>query len=134
MTELKEILNKCLTDEGLFSIIIDCKIPKLSLMINDSSQMILYGIGPDRKQGFTLNIRVDNNSNKGKRIRETLNAFNFLNDFSSFESKRSIIYLKDFEQEIDLITETVQELLNILQVNQYHQLTVNRTNVTYQLE
>ncbi len=137
MIELKEMLEKSLSDDSSLSITIRCDIPKLTLRITDSRQMIIYGIGLDRQHGFTLNIDVDKNSNKGKKIREKLNGDNFLMDFKTFEDKRSMLYLKDFKQEMKLLEKTDNDLLNKFMNNnseQSYQLTVNRTDGNYTIE
>lgn len=137
MIELKEMLEKSLSDDSSLSITIRCDIPKLTLRITDSRQMIIYGIGLDRQHGFTLNIDVDKNSNKGKKIREKLNGDNFLMDFKTFEDKRSMLYLKDFKQEMKLLEKTDNDLLNKFKNNnseQSYQLTVNRTDGNYTIE
>ncbi|MGC4023242.1 MAG: hypothetical protein QM734_15510 [Cyclobacteriaceae bacterium] len=137
MTELKEILEKSLTDDSCMSITIHSNIPKLTLRITDSRQMYIYGIGLDKQQGFTLNIGIDKNSNKGKKLRETLNESNFLTDFKSFEDKRSMIYLKDFRKEIELLEKTIHDLLDKFDngsSRQSYQLTANRTDGNYTIE
>jgi len=99
--------------------------------------MIYYGIGLDRQQGFTLNIDIDKNSNKGKKLRETLTESNLLTDFKTFEDKRSIIYLKDFGQGMELLEKTIHDVLNELDngsSTQSYQLTVNRTDGNYRIE
>src|SRR6478609_7258434 len=117
MTDLEKIFKENLTTHSSLSIRIHCHVPKLDLKITDSRQMIIYGIGLDRRQGFTLNIYIDKKTNKGKRITAALNKINFLVDFKVFEDKRSMIYLKDFKQEVELIIETVQKLLAIFKTN-----------------
>lgn len=134
MTELKEILEKSLIDDSSMNITIHCNIPKLTLRITDSRQMYLYGIGLDRQQGFTLNIDIDKNSNKGKKLRETLNESNFLTDFKTFEDKRSMIYLKDFRQEIELLEKVIQDLLDKFDIDKSYQLTASRTDGNYTIE
>ena len=136
MTKLREILEKSLLDDSSLTITINSKIPKLTLRINDTRQMIYFGIGLDRQQGFTLNIAIDKNSNKGKKLRETLNESDFLTDFKTLEDKRSMIYLKDFGQEIGLLEKTIHDLLNKLDSSsgQFYQLTVNRTDRNYTIE
>ena len=137
MTGLIEILEKSLSDDSSLTIMINCKIPKLTLRITDSRQMIYYGIGLDRQQGFTLNIDIDKNSNKGKKLRETLTESNLLTDFKTFEDKRSIIYLKDFGQGMELLEKTIHDVLNELDngsSTQSYQLTVNRTDGNYRIE
>jgi hypothetical protein len=131
MTELKEILEKSLLDDSSLTITINCNIPKLTLRINDSRQMLYYGLGLDRKHGFTLNINIDKNSNKGKRLSEALNESNFLTGFKMFEDKGSMIYLKDFKQEIELLEKTIHDLLNKfdnISLGQSYRLMVNRTD------
>lgn len=117
MIELKDILEKSLIDDSSLGITIHCNVPKLTLRITDSRQMIVYGIGLDKQQGFTLNVYIDKNSNKGKKIREKLSEGNFLIDFKIFEDKRSIIYLKDFKRETELIERTTNTLLSKLENN-----------------
>ncbi len=134
MTELKKILEKSLIDDSSMSITIDCNIPKLNLKITDSRQMIIYGIGLDRQQGFTLNIDIDKNSNKGKKLRETLNESNFLTDFKTFEDNRSMIYLKDFRQEIELLEKAIQDLLDKFDIGKSYKLTSSRTDGNYTIE
>jgi hypothetical protein len=131
MTEFKNILEKSLINDSCMSITIHCNIPKLTLRITDSRQMIIYGIGLDRQQGFTLNIGIDKNSTRGRKLRDTLNESNLLTDFKTFEDKRSMIYLKDFRQEIELLEKAVQDLLSKFDVGnlgQSYQLTANRTD------
>src|SRR4051812_7778865 len=137
MTELREILEKSLIDDSCMSITIHSNIPKLTLRITDSRQMFIYGIGLDKQQGFTLNIYIDKNSNKGKKLRETLNEINFLADFKKFEDKRSMIYLKDFRQEIELLEKTIQNLRDKFDSDssrKSYQLTANRTDGNYTIE
>jgi hypothetical protein len=131
MTNLKEILEKSLLDDSCMSITIHCNIPKLTVRITDSRQMFIYGIGLDRQQGFTLNIDIDKNSNKGRKLRERLKENNFLTDFKTFEAKKSMIYLKDFRQEIELLEKTIHDILDKVDNSsseQSYQLTVNRTD------
>jgi hypothetical protein len=136
MTELREILEKSLLDDSSLTITINSKIPKLTLGINDSRQMIYYGIGLDRQQGFTLNINIDKNSNEGEKVRETLSKSDFLTDFKTFEDKRSMTYLKDFGRQIGLIEQAIHDLLNKFDngSGQFYQLTVNRTDGNYAIE
>jgi hypothetical protein len=137
MTELKKVLEKSLIDDSCMSITIHCNIPKLTLRINDSRQMTMYGIGLDRQQGFTLSVDIDRNSNKGKKLREKLNEGNSMTDFKAFEGKRSILYLKDFKLEIDLIEETIHDLLRNFDVGnsgQTYHLTANRTDGNFTIE
>ena len=96
--------------------------------------MFIYGIGLDRQQGFTLNIDIDKNSSKGKKLRETLNESNFLTDFKTFEDKRSMIYLKDFRQEIELLEKAIQDLLDKFDIGKSYQLTASRTDGNYTVE
>lgn len=137
MTELKEILEKSLIDDSCMSITVHCNIPKLTLRITDSRQMFIYGIGLDKQQGFTLAIDIDKNSSKGRKLREMLNENSFLTDFKTFEDKRSMIYLKDFRQEIELLDKTIHDLLSKFDNNnsgQSYQLTAIRTDGNYTIE
>ena len=137
MTELRAILDKSLLEDSSLMIMIDCNIPKLTLRINDSRQMIFYGIGLDKRQGFTLHIDIDRNSNKGKKLKEALTDNNFLSGFKSFEDKKSIVYLKDFRQEVGLLEKTIDNLLNTFDKSgsgQSYQLRVNRTDGNYRVE
>jgi hypothetical protein len=137
MTELREILEKSLIDDSCMSITIHCNIPKLTVRITDSRQMFIYGIGLDKQHGFTLNIDIDKNSNKGKKLRETLKESNILIDFKTFENSRSMIYLKDFRQEIELLERAIHDLLDKCDNNssdQSYQLSVNRTDANHTIE
>lgn len=99
--------------------------------------MIIYGIGLDRQQGFTLNVDINKKSNKGNKLRKKMNESNSLADFKTFECKRSILYLKDFKQEIELLEKTIHDLLDKFSVgNSGHsyQLTANRTDGNYTVE
>lgn len=137
MTELREILENCLLNDSIMTITINCNIPKLTLRINDSRQMIFYGIGQDKQHGFTLNISIDKNSKIGKKLLEKLNDKCFLTDFIVFEDIKSMIYLKDFKQEVKCLESTINELLIKLNYNnstQTYQLIANRTEGNYRLE
>ncbi len=137
MKELKEILEQSLVDNSCMSVIIHCNIPKLNLNINDSRQMYGYGIGLDRQQGFTLTVSIDKNSNKGKKLKELLNENNFLTDFKTVEDSRSVIYRKDFRQEIELLEKTIQHLLHKINKGgseQFFELTATRTDGTFKIE
>jgi hypothetical protein len=137
MKELKEILDKSLLDGSCLVITINCNISKLTVRIIDSRQMILYGMGLDERQGFTLNIGIDKNSNKGRKLREKLNESSFLADFKTFEDKRSMIYLKDFRQEIELLEKALYDLVRKLDntsSQESYQLTVNRADRNYTIE
>jgi hypothetical protein len=136
MTELRETLEKSLLDDSSLAITINSKISKLTLRVNDSRQMIFYGIGLDRQQGFTLSIEIDKNSKEGKKLRETLNKSDFLTDFKIFESKRSMTYLKDFGQGIEFIEQAIHDLLNKLDNHSglFYYLTVNRTDGNHEID
>jgi hypothetical protein len=137
MTELKEILEKSLIDASCMSVTIHCNVPKLTVRITDSRQMFIYGIGMDKQQGFTLNIGIDKNSNKGKKLKGKLEEGNFLTDFKTFEDKRSMIYLKDFRQEIELLEKAIHDILDKVDNSsskQSYQLTANRTDGNYTIE
>ncbi|MBI3221221.1 MAG: hypothetical protein HYZ44_17055 [Bacteroidetes bacterium] len=137
MKELKEILEKSLVDDSSMSVIIHCNIPKLHLNINDSRQMLGYGIGLDRQQGFTLTVSIDKNSNKGKKIKELLNENNFLADFKPFEGRRSVIYCKDFRREIETLEKTIHHLIHKINKGsseQFFELTATRTDGTFTIE
>lgn len=137
MSPLKEILEKSLIDDSCMSVTIHCNIPKFNLRITDSRQMILYGIGLDKQPGFTLNIDIDKNSNKGKKLREILHESNSLADFQEVEDKRSMIYLKDFQQQIDLLEKTVHLILGIVTKStseQFYEVTATRTDGNYTLK
>ncbi|NOS94600.1 MAG: hypothetical protein HOP30_22035 [Cyclobacteriaceae bacterium] len=137
MKELKKILEQSLVDDSCMSVTIHCNIPKLNLIINDSRQMLGYGIGLDRQQGFTLSIWIDKNSNKGKKLKELLNENNFLTEFKAFEAGRSVIYLKDFRREIELLERTIHHLLGKINKGssgQFFELTATRTDGTFRLE
>ena len=119
------------------SVTIHCNVPKLTVRITDSRQMFIYGIGLGRQQGFTLNIGIDKNSNKGKQLREKLDQSNSLTDFKTFEDKRSMIYLKDFRQEIELLEKAIHDILDKVDNSssgQSYQLTANRTDGNYTME
>lgn len=115
----------------------NCNVPKLTLRITDSRQMFIYGIGLDKQQGFTLNIGIDKNSNKGKQLREKLDRCNSLPDFKTFEDKTSMIYFKDFRQEIELLEKAIHDILDKVDntsSGQSYQLTANRTDGNYTME
>jgi hypothetical protein len=99
--------------------------------------MIYYGIGSDRRQGFTLNIDINENSKTGTRIKEKLDEMNFLAEFKSFKNKDSVLYLRDFGVDIGLIADKVDELLRNVDTRptgQRYDLTLNRTDGNYRLE
>jgi hypothetical protein len=99
--------------------------------------MICFGIGLDAQSGFTLNLSIDKNSNKGKKIIQTLNAINFLTDFKAFGNNRTVTYLKDFGQKTELIIQAVQDLLaNFKNGNfeQPYQVTVHHSEENFRIE
>jgi hypothetical protein len=80
---------------------------------------------------------IGGNSNKDKKLRETLSDGNILTNFKIFEDKRSMIYLKDFKQEIELLVKAIDDLLDKFDNSssgQPYQLTINRTDGNYTTE
>jgi hypothetical protein len=107
------------------------------MRINDSRQMILYGIGLDKQHGFTLNVSIDKNSNMGKRISQLLNSKGMLNEFKVFEDKRSLIYVKDFGSKVTEISETIDKIfeeLSSYNLGKPYEFTVNKMDTYHRLE
>jgi hypothetical protein len=137
MIELKETLQNSLIENSSLSVYIDCHVPKLTMRINDSRQMILYGIGLDKQHGFTLNVSIDKNSNMGKRISQLLNSKGMLNEFKVFEDKRSLIYVKDFGSKVTEISETIDKIfeeLSSYNLGKPYEFTVNKMDTYHRLE
>ena len=114
MQELHKILTDNLLNDNSFSINLDGTIPKTSIWIFKSETMIPYGIGKQNEPGFTLNVRIDNHSKKGKRIVEALTVSDTLKDFKTFPDKRATTYLHDFKTDVDAIVHKTNWILDRL--------------------
>ncbi len=66
-----------------------------SVAIFDSVRMMFYGIGLDKKFGFTVCITITNRSITGKKLISEIEMNNHLNEYMRFVHDKATVFVLD---------------------------------------